>query len=45
MSAPAPTEKKFGKASRQVPHHSQKAKKWYDVEDAPQPKKVSVLAT
>ncbi|OXV09467.1 hypothetical protein Egran_02776 [Elaphomyces granulatus] len=32
--------KKFGKGERIVPHPSQKAQKWYPVEDEPQPKKV-----
>jgi len=32
--------KKFGKGERTVPHPSQKAQKWYPVEDEPQPKKV-----
>jgi large subunit ribosomal protein L6e len=34
--------KKFGKGERTVPHHSQKAQKWYSVEDEAQPKKVSI---
>ena len=34
------TEKKFGKSTRQVPHHTQKAKKWYPAEDEVQQKKV-----
>lgn len=34
--------KKFGKGERIVPHPSQKAQKWYPVEDEPQPKKVSI---
>jgi large subunit ribosomal protein L6e len=33
--------KKFGKSERTIPHHSQKAQKWYPVDDEPQPKKVS----
>jgi large subunit ribosomal protein L6e len=32
--------KKFGKSERTIPHHSQKAQKWYPVDDEPQPKKV-----
>ncbi|KAL1980909.1 hypothetical protein VTN96DRAFT_3329 [Rasamsonia emersonii] len=32
--------KKFGKGERTVPHPSQKAQKWYPVDDEPQPKKV-----
>jgi hypothetical protein len=37
-----PTTKKFGKGERLVPHHSQKAKKWYPAEDESQPKKVCI---
>lgn len=33
--------KQFGKGERTVPHPSQKAQKWYPVDDEPQPKKVS----
>lgn len=33
--------KKFGKGDRTIPSHSQKAQKWYPVDDEPQPKKVS----
>ncbi|KAI9839897.1 MAG: hypothetical protein M1819_000089 [Sarea resinae] len=44
MSAPSETPagvtKKFGKGEREVPHPSQKAKKWYPAEDDNQPKKV-----
>lgn len=36
-----PQTKKFQKGERTVPHHSQKAKKWYPVDDEKQPKKVS----
>lgn len=32
--------KKFGKATRSVPHHSEKAQKWYPAEDVAQPRKV-----
>lgn len=32
--------KKFGKGERTIPHHSQKAQKWYPVDDESQPKKV-----
>ncbi|TVY50149.1 60S ribosomal protein [Lachnellula occidentalis] len=32
--------KTFGKSTREVPHHSQKAKKWYPAEDEAVPKKV-----
>lgn len=37
---PAGTKKTFGKSTREVPHHSQKAKKWYPADDELQPKKV-----
>jgi len=37
---PAGTKKTFGKSTREVPHHSQKAKKWYPAEDEAQPRKV-----
>lgn len=40
---PAAQEKKFGKASRHVPHHTQKAKKWYPAEDEVQNKKVGLI--
>lgn len=42
MSAPGQT-KKFGKGERTVP--TQKAQKWYSVDDEPQPKKVSIPAS
>ncbi|TLD23246.1 hypothetical protein PspLS_07550 [Pyricularia sp. CBS 133598] len=35
-----PTQKQFGKASRTVPHHSQKASKWYPAADDNGPKAV-----
>ncbi|KAE8453794.1 hypothetical protein EG329_009306 [Mollisiaceae sp. DMI_Dod_QoI] len=37
---PAGQTKTFGKSTREVPHHTQKAKKWYPAEDESQPKKV-----
>ncbi|KAI9887407.1 MAG: hypothetical protein M1823_000744 [Watsoniomyces obsoletus] len=37
---PASTIKKVGNTEREVPHHSQKASKWYPAEDESQPKKV-----
>lgn len=37
----APTSKKFGKSTREVPHHSQKAQKWYPADDESKPKTVS----
>ena len=40
MSPTAPATKKFGKSSRTVPHHTQRAQKWYPAEDDAQPKKV-----
>ncbi|RYO94737.1 hypothetical protein DL764_007794 [Monosporascus ibericus] len=39
MSQPT-TQKQFGKSTREVPHPSQKAQKWYPAEDTPQPKTV-----
>ncbi|KAI1345138.1 ribosomal protein L6e-domain-containing protein [Xylariaceae sp. FL0016] len=39
MSQPS-TQKKFGKSTREVPHHSQKAQKWYPAQDEPKPKTV-----
>lgn len=36
----ASTTKTFGKSTREIPHQSQKAQKWYPVEDEAQPKKV-----
>lgn len=33
--------KKFGKGEREIPHHSQKAKKYYPAEDESKPRKVS----
>ena len=32
--------KQFGKSERKVPHHTQKAKKFYPAEDESKPKKV-----
>lgn len=32
--------KKFGKSERAIPHHTQKAKKFYPAEDEAKPKKV-----
>jgi len=40
MSTPAATKKTFGKSTREVPHHSQKASKYYPAEDESAPKKV-----
>lgn len=37
---PAGTQKTFGKSTREVPHHSNKAKKWYPAEDEVQKRKV-----
>lgn len=39
MSQPS-TQKKFGKSTREVPHHSQKAQKWYPAEDDSKPKTI-----
>lgn len=35
--------KKFGKGDREIPHHSQKAQKYYPVEDENQHKKVRFI--
>lgn len=35
-----PTSKKFGKSTRSVPHHSEKAAKWYPAYDEAQPRKI-----
>ena len=40
-SVPAGTTKKFGKGEREIPHHTQKAKKYYPAEDESKPKRVS----
>jgi hypothetical protein len=40
---PASQKKTFGKSTREIPHHSQKAKKWYPAEDEVQHKKVRQL--
>ena len=32
--------KKFGKTERKIPHHTQKAKKFYPAEDDAKPRKV-----
>jgi hypothetical protein len=40
-STPAGKTKKFGKSERHIPHHSQKAKKYYPAEDEVIHKKVS----
>ncbi|MCJ1227809.1 hypothetical protein MMC12_004468 [Toensbergia leucococca] len=39
-SEPTGTTKKFGKGERHIPHHTQKAKKFYPAEDESKPKKV-----
>ncbi|KAI9757351.1 MAG: hypothetical protein M1815_001438 [Lichina confinis] len=36
---PPHTTKKVGKGERHIPHHTQKASKWYPAEDEAQPKK------
>jgi hypothetical protein len=38
--ADQPTTKKFGKGERSIPHHTQRASKYYPAEDAIVPKKV-----
>jgi large subunit ribosomal protein L6e len=42
MSA-KPQTKTFGKSSREVPASADKAKKWYNADDEPQAKDVSLL--
>ena len=42
QKAPEPQIKKFGKGERKVPHHSDKASKYYPAEEAPKPKTVCV---
>jgi hypothetical protein len=37
---PASQKKKFGQSERVVPHHTQKAQKWYPAHDVAKPKKV-----
>lgn len=37
--------KKFGKSERSIPHHTQKAKKFYPAEDEAKPKKVREAAS
>jgi hypothetical protein len=44
-SRPAGQKKTFGKSTREVPHHTQKAKKWYPAEDEVQPKKVGSITS
>ena len=39
-SKPEHKTKKFGKSERSIPHHTQKAKKFYPAEDEAKPKKV-----
>jgi hypothetical protein len=39
---PAAQKKAFGKSTREVPHHTQKAQKWYPAEDEYKPKQVSL---
>ncbi|KAI6249850.1 60S ribosomal protein [Erysiphe necator] len=39
-SRPSNTIKTFGDSTREIPHHSQKAQKWYPVVDDAKPKKV-----
>jgi large subunit ribosomal protein L6e len=40
---PASQKKTFGKSTREVPHHTEKAKKWYPAEDEAVPKKVGLI--
>lgn len=41
--AEKPVTKKFGSGERTIPPATQKASKWYPVDDDPQPKKVSIF--
>lgn len=41
-SKPESQTKKFGKGEREIPHHTQKAKKYYPAEDESKPKKVGL---
>lgn len=41
--SPASKTKKFGKGEREVPHHTQKAKKFYPAEDESKPRKVRLI--
>jgi large subunit ribosomal protein L6e len=43
MSA-KPQSKKFGKSTREVPASTERAQKWYNADDEPELKKVSVQA-
>lgn len=40
MADTKPTTQKFSKGERSIPHHSQKASKYYPAEDVVAPKKV-----
>jgi len=40
MSTPQSTTKKFGKGERTIPHHTEKASKYYPAEDVRQPRTV-----
>ena len=40
MADTKPTTQKFSKGERSIPHHSQKASKYYPAEDVAVPKKV-----
>lgn len=40
MADTNPTTQKFSKGERSIPHHSQKASKYYPAEDVAVPKKV-----
>ena len=42
-SVPSSTTKKFGKGEREIPHHTQKAKKYYPADDESKPKRVSPI--
>ncbi len=40
MSAPEAKTKKFGSGERKIPHHTEKAPKYYPAEDVAKPKTV-----
>ena len=41
---PAGKTKKFSKGEREIPHHTERAKKWYPTDDIVQPRKVGIPA-
>jgi hypothetical protein len=45
MADTKPTTQKFSKGERSIPHHTQKASKYYPATDVAVPKKVSLQST